>query len=793
MNYGKSAYLKVVELEKKLNSFDTKSTSETNFLEFDKTKIGETLNGKTTISFPNIELYAGKEICFQIKICVSSNQTDTLKTSINLDKTSIHEEQFSVQSGSSEHIVIKTFCATVSKTQSLELVFENSSENNIVTIENIKLIIMGLSTVLGNDLIQMNALVFSDKALISFIDSGRLLYQICNLSPENINQDKFIFYSNALSHCFMNTENEQTKENIGLLIVDQDKTLKLAFPFSNKQELTIDQNVSFVCGTKLENHNDDNIIAYIKNGEIYYATINAGRVLKSRKLSFLKGTFKEISIATEDNSEYVYLIVTKEDNSSYILHSVIEADTGKFVDFVKAKYSFSVQKYIDMELADKKTIEHLKISHKFIANPYTVYDKFISEKAVSKLKIKMQMENTTYTGGDDDTILYGVKLDKSNPVGHSWATYTDDAVGFDKAYMDFDNDRFVSNGWEDRWPYSEIRPCLYDIKKASVIGYLKKNDFTKYENGRNANLTDKENSIVAIEFPKIYMKVSSDENYNYIQISNKALDGFYCRSHETAGGVSDHVYVSAYPGPGPEFETDGAYYFYSGMEYSFTTTKSFYKSDTPMRAFGNKFSCISYPFHILVCSLFAIMFKSTDCRKALGVGFTETPEHCYVGELNKKGMFYGKRTSGHTKLFGLEDYYGLAMTFCPGLLTRTLTKFSWNDPTKNSPLLSYRVDHVLSFSSHEITGVDFPFSPNYVVPISIYDNINFGFIGLTSEGNKNIELGFCDPVVFITSGLCSTFGNQTGGGGLFAMQTIKYNNFLPNTIIRPMHWEHFKE
>ena len=212
-----------------------------------------------------------------------------------------------------------------------------------------------------------------------------------------------------------------------------------------------------------------------------------------------------------------------------------------------------------------------------------------------------------------------------------------------------------------------------------------------------------------------------------------------------------------------------------------------------MRAFGNKFSCISYPFHILVCSLFAIMFKSTDCRKALGVGFTETPEHCYVGELNKKGMFYGKRTSGHTKLFGLEDYYGLAMTFCPGLLTRTLTKFSWNDPTKNSPLLSYRVDHVLSFSSHEITGVDFPFSPNYVVPISIYDNINFGFIGLTSEGNKNIELGFCDPVVFITSGLCSTFGNQTGGGGLFAMQTIKYNNFLPNTIIRPMHWEHFKE
>ena len=60
MNYGKSAYLKVVELEKKLNSFDSKSTSETNFLEFDKTKIGETLNGKTTISFPSIELYAGK-------------------------------------------------------------------------------------------------------------------------------------------------------------------------------------------------------------------------------------------------------------------------------------------------------------------------------------------------------------------------------------------------------------------------------------------------------------------------------------------------------------------------------------------------------------------------------------------------------------------------------------------------------------------------------------------------------------------------------------------------------------
>lgn len=791
MNYGKSAYLKVVELEKKLVSNENLADDQTGFLEFDKNKLGETLNTKSVINFPDIELFSGKEICFQIKISLYCENQEQVKTFIMLDNISVHEEKISASSENSEHIIIKSFCPTVSKTSSLKLVFEKENENNIVKIENIKLIIMGLSNITSNDTLKMSALAFSDKVLVSFVDSGRLFYQICPLSQGNIDKEKFVFLSNATSHCFMNTGAVLSKENIALLLSDENKKLKLCFPFSDEQEIEIDENVSFVCGAKLKNRNDQNLIVYVKNGEVYYCTICNNRLLKSRKLSFLDGTFKEVSIATEKDSEFVFLIVTKEDNSSYILRSVIEVETGKFVDFIKAKFAFSVQKYVDMEIADKQTISNLKIGHKFIASPYRIYDKFISQKSVSDMKIKMKLETEVYDSVKDGSFVYGVKLDKNNPVGHSWATYTDDAIGFEKAYMDFEQDKFVSNGWEERWPYCEIKPCLYDIHNCEVIGYLMKDDFTKFENGTNANLTDKENSIVAIEFPKVYMKISTDENFNYIKISNKPLDGFYCRSHETARTTSEHVYVSAYAGPSTDLSSSNTFNVYSGMEIDKQSTKAFNKTSTQLTAFGNCFTNISYPFHILVCALFAIMFKSTDCRKALGVGFLEEQDHYYAGELNQKGMFYGKQTSSHIKLFGLEDYYGLGLTFAPGLVSRSKTKFCWIDNDKTAYSLNYKAEHTMSYPVFEFEDI-FPFSPNYEIPIALYGNINFGYVGLASEGNKNAELGFCDPVFFNTSGYCSSFGNKTGGGGLFAMQTVKYSTLTPNTIIRPMHWESFK-
>lgn len=785
MNYGKSAYLKVIELEKKIDNSNQNYFDKNGYIEFDKPKLNELLkDNKHSEDFPAISLVKDQDICFQIQINVSSSQSDTIKTSIYLDETEIHEEDNQIEAGTNEFMIIKTFTPIATKQHKVTLVFKNTSASNTVKILSVKLVILGISGLSENSAIEMNALAFGENIIVSFIDSNQLFYQICKPEPQSISKEKFIKYSKAISHCFMKKSSSSiSKEDLYLLVVDTENNLKLVSPFSAAEEVLLDTGVSFVCGSLLEDHEDQNLIVYVKGGEVYYSTITDNKIIKGRKIPLSDTNFKEVCIATNNESEYVYLIATNQDNSSYILRSLLETASGKFTETISASYMIKVSKYIDMELCNKKSIEHLSLLANFLTSPYVLIDTFYNTKSISTLKCSFSYSAVEYFY--EETYLYGVKLDKNNPNSASWVTYTDDAVGFKPAYMDFENDVFVDNGWQSRWPFNKLKPCIIN-KTTHELKYLDKNDYTKLADGQNSNNNKASSNFVMVEIPRIYYKISSDENYNYIQITNKEKEGFSAYAFDCFQVQNEYLYVSAYFGNFEEASSQ-SYKNYSGKEIRLKENLTWNRASSYLISYAGY--CFSLPFHVLTLlgCLFAVMFKSTNVRKSLGVGVTEKKDKYYAGELDKKGMYYGTNTSGRIKLFGIEDLYGLTRTASGGIEINSSNKWIWHDPTTRG--------HYGGTSSSlysEMTGdnVKLPHtkSDEKFVTVNISGDTRLGFFGVNTETNTNSENGFCETSCISCPGHVIAVGNEEGvGGGLFALEAIPSDE-EKTLALRPCLW-----
>lgn len=264
------------------------------------------------------------------------------------------------------------------------------------------------------------------------------------------------------------------------------------------------------------------------------------------------------------------------------------------------------------------------------------------------------------------TVTYGVKIDLANSNPETAVTYTDDAVGFEKSYMDFTNDAFVWGSWQDKFPFNQIKPCLF--KDGAVVKYLNPNDYTKDINGNDAVITGADGDVM-IEIPKIYYKLYKDENYQYIKISNTAQEGFCCLAHTYKGVEKSKVYIGAYQA------------YYDGTKarsvsgVSATGSVSMNNWRTYAQANGTGYEQFYWHLLVLLQCLYVIQFKNLDSQSALGYSWCNQSDYSTGGGLNAKGMYYGTATSGQMKFLGIEDFYGSRRTWIDGAYTgkKTLT------------------------------------------------------------------------------------------------------------------------
>ena len=118
---------------------------------------------------------------------------------------------------------------------------------------------------------------------------------------------------------------------------------------------------------------------------------------------------------------------------------------------------------------------------------------------------------------DEKTVIkYGVRIQLNNSNPETSVEYINDSAGFTPSVTS--GSSFVDNGWANRWPFNAIKPCLF--KDGVVVGYLNPNNYAQFEDCSAADITSGTAGDVMVEFPKMYLKISRDASYQYIEIAD---------------------------------------------------------------------------------------------------------------------------------------------------------------------------------------------------------------------------------------------------------------------------------
>lgn len=248
---------------------------------------------------------------------------------------------------------------------------------------------------------------------------------------------------------------------------------------------------------------------------------------------------------------------------------------------------------------------------------------------------------------------YGVSIDLTNSDPEAAVTYTDDAVGMVAGSSDWDNTNI----------FRDIRPCLF--RNGMVVGYLDPDDFSKFADGTDADITSGDAGDVMIEIPKTGVKITTSGNTLTVQITdNPNAEGFSYLAHTRENeGDRNKVYIGAFLASNVSSKLRSL----SGktpIETSLTEMR------TLAQANGSGYEQIAFYQLTLLQCLFLIKYKNRDSQTALGRGLVDANGYLPTGGTLTKGMDYGETTgTKQMKFLGIEDFWGNYWQWLDGLVS----------------------------------------------------------------------------------------------------------------------------
>lgn len=260
--------------------------------------------------------------------------------------------------------------------------------------------------------------------------------------------------------------------------------------------------------------------------------------------------------------------------------------------------------------------------------------------------------------------VLGLQIDLSNSSPDSMVTYTDDAVGMTQQEI------------EDWLGY---KPCLF--KDGAVLGYLDRDDFTKYDDGTDAPITTLGNDVM-IEFPKRgYSMVTSGSTIT-IKMTDEPDNSEFCYKpfSRASEGDRDAFYYGAYKG----YCTGNKMYSVSGQKPTASQTRATYRTWASARGTGyaqNGFYQLTYT---QICYL--MQFHHLNSQVAVGYGYVNsnhgdgsTNRAVNTGGANAYGMncevikstnpSYMTDQNHQVKCLGIEDFWGNIWQWVDGFTT----------------------------------------------------------------------------------------------------------------------------
>ena len=281
--------------------------------------------------------------------------------------------------------------------------------------------------------------------------------------------------------------------------------------------------------------------------------------------------------------------------------------------------------------------------------------------------------------------VYGFRVDTTNPSSVDAVTYIEGAVGVASATIT------GYNGWANRFPFNQIRPCAF--KEGKVLKYIKPDDFTLYTDGSSVPI----NVDIMIEIPKVYINVTSGTDYYEVRISpTKIDDTWHCYAHMLGTAEKDYAYVSAYL-------VDGSYKSLTENSYGYSAPLQDYNNLITKKGEGYMF--YTYFMHQLIQVLSVLAFKTT----APGLLFGQyTATRVAINEnrgcFDKSGMIAAGK--GRIKLFGLQDFICPEGTYLQGIHIG----LTYNSTSK-SPINGLAFDYSNTIPFYTAASYGFAISP----------------------------------------------------------------------------------
>lgn len=741
MNYGKIAYLKTLDLEQKISNIETDDGIAFSCSEYAYDSYNENFTTSHVVDYDGLVVanYA-TSVYIQSVITIETEISSNVSVQILANENEIGVINKKLNIGSNDVIVSKVYSGD---SKNVDIKFVISSGDDLKTITSINTVFIGVTSENVATDIELRAIKIDSGVLVSYVMGNKLFIA----QDDNGNDGyelQFDMHMEALSHSIVLVDGENDKK-LQIFYVNNEKELKMC-DFDGKNEVLLDTDVSKVFAKSISHSSGNCLVCYIKNGEPLYKTMFENKFSDARKLPLPTDKYSDIKIVLGD-SEYVYVIATNKSGSNFIAKSTTDIASG-FVEHIVAGGEMLVTKYYALPFINNGIVENLTIKSNISVSTYLSAAGLEKRPIVERLKISCKPNVAAYAitpPAVDSEVVYGVYYDMSNPDPVSSLTYTGDAVGLNPAYMDFAKGEFVSNGWLNRWPYNQIKPCLMD-SNGNIVGYLDPNDYSKFEDGSAADIYSDATYDVMVEIPKIYFKYERiDDNTVHVQITNKEnMEGFVANGHNFKGDICEKLYVAAYISKWNN-STSLVPYSISGTpdrsEYlpgvSITTANMV----TYVRNKGAGYEQCPLPVFIMLQAMYLIMFKNLNSQVALGHGYLPTSTLMNTGTLDRAGMYYGEQANAPIKLFGIENLYGNGSLFLPGAYFDAKYNLYVKNPNSG-------IDYGYTNSTN---GMDFlynlgkTFLVNY--PSKIYACNEMGFMLPLSAGGSDSTY-ICDTLAF---------------------------------------------
>lgn len=280
----------------------------------------------------------------------------------------------------------------------------------------------------------------------------------------------------------------------------------------------------------------------------------------------------------------------------------------------------------------------------------------------------------------------GISIDMSNSAPADAVTYTDDAVGYTPLAVDLSTGVCNYGSWETIINHViGCKPCLY--KDGARVAYLDPNDYSKFEDGSDADISSGEAGDVMVEFKKVWYKYAVDGTTLTFQIANydRSADGFINSAFKSMDGnatIKDYMYFGAYEG----LQKDGKTRSLSGVEaWGLNPNPDSYTAirDT-CKANGESYGMEDWCKRYYILGLLMLVTKTRGIQAAIGAGCTKDNEMydvVTVGSLDQAGLFAGYEATEFkgVKAFGIENLWGNYYSWCDGIITLSSTTLGFKD------------------------------------------------------------------------------------------------------------------